>query len=153
MIPYKCAPRLRPRAAPSTSTQLPRTLWAQIKPGSRTITVAMVREAARLAGLDWTDAECQDLAASLSSLAANVDRIDKPTLSNASPLPFHFNPRPPGVALDLPQSRGRLAASSRVARPTRIEDVAFLPVTQLSELRASRSAGAMPSTGCVGRRR
>ena len=82
-----------------TSTLLPGTLWAQIKPGSRTITVAMVREAARLAGLDWTDAECQDLTASLSSLAANVDRIDKPTLSNASPLPFHFNPRPPGVAL------------------------------------------------------
>jgi len=134
--------------------QLPRTLWAQIKPGSRTITVVMVREAARLAGLDWTDAECQDLAASLSSLAANVDRIDKPTLSNASPLPFHFNPRPPGVALDLPQSSVvRLAASSRVARPTRIEDVAFLPVTQLSELRVSRSAGAMPPTGCVGQRR
>ena len=102
-----------------TSTLLPGTLWAQIKPGSRTITVAMVREAARLAGLDWTDAECQDLAASLSSLAANVDRIDKLTLSNASPLPFHFNPRPPGVALDLPQSSGvRLARllASRVRR-------------------------------------
>lgn len=130
-----------------TSTLLPGTLWAQIKPGSRTITVAMVREASRLAGFDWTDAECQDLAASLSSLAANVDRIDKPTLSNASPLPFHFNPRPPGVALDRPQSGGvRLAASSRVARPTRIEDVAFLPATQLSELVRTRQVSSVDLT-------
>ena len=130
-----------------TSTLLPGTLWAQIKPGTRTITVGMVREAARLAGLDWTDAECQDLVTSLSSLAANLDRIDKPALSNASPLPFHFNPRPPGVALDLPQSSGvRLAPPTRVARPTRIEDVAFFPVRQLSELVRTRQVSSVDLT-------
>ena len=129
------------------STLLPGTLWAQIKPGTRTITVGMIREAARLAGLDWTDAECQDLATSLSSLAANLDRIDKPTLSNASPLPFHFNPRPPGVALDLPKSSGvRLAPPTRVARPARIEDVAFFPVRQLSELVRTRQVSSVDLT-------
>jgi Asp-tRNA(Asn)/Glu-tRNA(Gln) amidotransferase A subunit family amidase len=130
-----------------TSTLLPGTLWAQIKPGTRTITVEMVREAARLAGLDWTDAECQDLVTSLSSLAANLDRIDKPALSNASPLPFHFNPRPPGVALDLPKSSGvRLAPPTRVLRPTRIEDVAFFPVRQLSELVRTRQVSSVDLT-------
>ena len=130
-----------------TSTLLPGTLWAQIKPGTSTITVEMVRESARLAGLDWTDAECQDLVTSLSSLAANLDRIDKPTLSNASPLPFHFNPRPPDVALDLPQSSGvRLAPPPRVARPAKIEDVAFFPVRELSELVRTRQVSSVDLT-------
>ena len=79
-----------------TSTLLPGVLWAQMQPGTKDVTLEMVRHSARLAGLTWTDEECQDPVASLSSLARGADGIDKPTLTNASPLPIHFNPRPPG---------------------------------------------------------
>ena len=40
-----------------SSTMFPSTLLAQIKPGTRTIAVGTIREAARLAGLEWSDAE------------------------------------------------------------------------------------------------
>ena len=84
-------------------TLLPGVLWAQMQPGTRKVTVEMVRESARLAGLEWTDQECQDLVDSLSSLARGADGIDKPTLTNASPLPIHFDPNPPGIAPSPPQ--------------------------------------------------
>jgi hypothetical protein len=105
-----------------TSTLLSGTLWAQIKPGSRTITVAMVCEAARLAGLDWTDAECQDLAASLSSLASNVDRIDKPQYLRACQLV---------TAVDsLQANRRRLAIMADVAKVmATIDAVPFTTLT------------------------
>src|SRR5215510_15889922 len=80
-------------AAGLSSTLLPGILWAQIQPGTRTITVEMVRESARLAGLEMSDDEARDLAASLSSLSKHAEQIDKPTLTNASPLPLHFDPR------------------------------------------------------------
>ena len=51
-----------------SSTLLPGVLWAQMQPGTKVVTVEMVRESARLAGLTLTDEESQDLTASLSSL-------------------------------------------------------------------------------------
>lgn len=98
----------------------------------------MVREAARLAGLSWTDEESRELVDALSSLAANADRIAKASLDNASPLPFHFNPRPPGVALRRPRGGVRPGPAARVRRPAALEDAAFWPVAQLSQLVRSR---------------
>ena len=46
-----------------SSTLLPGILWAQIQPGTRTITVEMIRESAHLAGIAMADEEAQDLAA------------------------------------------------------------------------------------------
>jgi len=81
------------------STLLPGVLWAQMQPGTKVVTVEMVREAAKLAGTELTDAEAADLTSSLSSLARGAEGIDRKTLSNASPLPIHFDPRPHGVKI------------------------------------------------------
>ncbi|HEX8027982.1 MAG TPA: hypothetical protein VF491_05955 [Vicinamibacterales bacterium] len=40
-----------------SSTVFPEVLLAQIKPGTKAIAVGTIREAARLAGLEWSDAE------------------------------------------------------------------------------------------------
>jgi Asp-tRNA(Asn)/Glu-tRNA(Gln) amidotransferase A subunit family amidase len=122
-----------------TSTLLPGVLWAQMQAGTRKISLEMVREAARLAGLNWTDAECQDLAESLSSLARGAEAIDKPSLTNASPLPIHFNPNPPGIAAArVPADLFRIETGAPVKRPANLEDVAFWPLTQLADLIRSR---------------
>jgi Asp-tRNA(Asn)/Glu-tRNA(Gln) amidotransferase A subunit family amidase len=122
-----------------TSTLLPGTLWAQIQPGTRTITLEMVREAARLAGLEWSDEECLELRDSLSSLAKHAEGIDKATLTNASPLPWEFNPRPPGLPVPRrPRGGFRLAPAPDVRRPANLEAVAFWPVTYLAELLRTR---------------
>jgi len=130
-----------------TSTLLPGVLWAQMQAGTRTVTVDMVREAARLAGLDWSDEDSQDLTASLSSLARGAEGIDKRTLTNASPLPLHFDPRPPGVPLPpLPPAVFRLESAPGVRRPRTLEAVAFWPVTHLARLLRTRQVTSVELT-------
>ena len=122
-----------------TSTLLPGVLWAQMQQGTKPVTMEMVREAARLAGLNFSDEESQDLAASLSSLARGAEGIDKPTLSNASPLPIHFDPRPPGIPLaPLPAAVFRIEPAPRLTRPGVLEVVAYWPVTHLAQLLRTR---------------
>lgn len=129
-----------------SSTLFPSKLLAQIRPGTKTIAVGTIREAARLAGLEWSDAQCDDVAQSLSALARAVELIDKAALTNASPLPFHFNPRPPGITTAVPSGATRLPARPRVRRPSRFEDVAFWPATHLAELVRSRQATSVELT-------
>lgn len=129
-----------------SSTMFPSILLAQIKPGTKTIAVGTIKEAARLAGLEWSDAECDDVAASLSSLTRSIEMIEKDKLTNASALPFHFDPRPPGVATTAPTGATRLPTAPRVRRPERFEDVAFWPATHLAELVRTRQATSLELT-------
>ncbi len=130
-----------------SSTLFPGVLWAQIQPGTRTITLEMVRESARLAGLPWTDEECEELRDSLSSLARGADGIDKATLTNASPLPIHFDPRPPGIAPPAqPSPVFRIEAAPNVRRPANLEAVAFWPVTHLAHLLQTRQVTSIELT-------
>jgi Asp-tRNA(Asn)/Glu-tRNA(Gln) amidotransferase A subunit family amidase len=123
-----------------SSTLLPGILWAQIQPGTRTITVEMVRGSAELAGLTMSDEEAQDLATSLSSLSKHAEQIDKPTLTNASPLPLQFDPRPHGMALAaLPPALVRMEPVPAVRLPTSLEAVAFWPLTHLAQLLRTRA--------------
>ena len=115
-------------------------LEAQMQPGTMQVSVEMVREAARLAGLAWTDEECRDVADSLSSLAKGAEKIDKDTLTNASPLPIHFDPRPVGVTVTIPRAMFKLANAPRVTRPRNLEDVAFWPLANLGSLLRTRQA-------------
>src|SRR5262245_40165968 len=126
-----------------SSTLLPAILWAQIQPGTRTITVEMIRESANLAGIAISDEEARDLSASLSSLSKHAEQIDKPTLTNASPLPLHFDPRPPGVELAaLPPALFRIEPAAAVKLPANLETVAFWSLTQLAELLRTRAVTA-----------
>lgn len=129
------------------STLLPGVLWAQMQPGTKPVTLDMVRESAKLAGLDWTDAECQEIVDSMSSLARGAEGIDKPTLTNASPLPIHFNPRPAGQpkpAATTPLFRSRIVAPLK--RPTNLETVAFWPVSHLAQLLKTRQVTSVELT-------
>ena len=122
-----------------SSTLLPGVLWAQMQQGTKPVTMEMVREAAKLAGLNFSDEESQDLASSLSSLARGAEGIDKPTLTNASPLPIHFDPRPPGIPLaPLPAAVFRIEPAPRLTRPRVLEVVAFWPVTHIAHLVRTR---------------
>jgi Asp-tRNA(Asn)/Glu-tRNA(Gln) amidotransferase A subunit family amidase len=134
-------------ATGAANTLLPGILWGQIQPGTRRLTLEMVRESARLAGLSWTDQECQELLDALSSFSRHAEGIDKPTLTNASPLPIHFDPRPPGLAQrPLPALVFRVDAAPRLRRPQNLESVAFWPLTHLAHLVQSRQVRSVELT-------
>ena len=126
-------------ATGAANSLLPGVLWGQIQPGTRRLTTEMVREAARLAGLSWTDQECQELLEAMSSFSRHAEGIDKPSLTNASPLPIHFDPRPPGLEQPLPPPAVlRLDATPRLRRPQNLDALAFWPLTHLAQLLRSR---------------
>lgn len=122
------------------TTLLPGVLWAQMQQGTKVVTSEMVREAAKLAGLEITDADAADLTSSLSSLARGAEGIGKKALTNASPLPIHFDPRPHGVKIPPPPSAPlfRTEPAPPVRRPANIEAVAFWPITHLAQLLRTR---------------
>jgi Asp-tRNA(Asn)/Glu-tRNA(Gln) amidotransferase A subunit family amidase len=115
-------------------------LEAQIQPGTMPVSVDMVREAAKLAGLTWTDDEAREVTDALSRMAKGAEKIDKDSLTNASPLPIHFDPRPVGVQTTIPRATLRLAAPPRVKRPPNLEDAAFWPLAELASLVRTRQA-------------
>ncbi len=130
-----------------SSTLMPGLVWAQIQPGTKTISVEMVREAARLAGLPFSDKECAELTSSLSSLAKHAEEIDKPALTNASPLPIHFDPRPPGLPLPPRQPAiFEIEPAPSLSRPKNLEAVAFWPVTHLAHLLRTGAASSVDLT-------
>jgi Asp-tRNA(Asn)/Glu-tRNA(Gln) amidotransferase A subunit family amidase len=124
----------------------PKILLAQIAPGTAVIAPGTIREAARLAGHDWSEEACREVAESLSSLAASVTRIDKDGLTNASPLPLHFDPRPPGEAIPMPTGGLRLPKAPTVKRPSSLSDVAFWPATHLAALIRERQVTSVELT-------
>lgn len=134
-------------ATGAANTLLPGALWAQIQPGTRKLTIEMVREAARLAGLSWADQECQELLDALSSFSRHAEGIDKPALTNASPLPIHFDPRPHGISeRPLPPAALRLDTAPQLRRPQNLEALAFWPLTHLAQLVQSRQVTSVELT-------
>ena len=134
-------------SAGAGSTLLPGVLWAQMQPGTKPVTLEMVRESARLAGLNWTDEECADLIESLSSLARGAEGIDKPSLTNASPLPVHFDPRPPGLAwTPPPPATFDVEPAPALRRPSNLEAVAFWPLTHVAHLLQTRQVTSVELT-------
>lgn len=127
-------------ATGAASTLLPGVLWAQMQQGTKVVTVEMVREAAKLAGFELTDADAADLTSSLSSLARGAEGIDRRTLTNASPLPMHFDPRPHGVKIPTPPAAPlfRIEPAPLFKKPATIEACAFLPITHLAQLIRTR---------------
>jgi Asp-tRNA(Asn)/Glu-tRNA(Gln) amidotransferase A subunit family amidase len=121
-------------------------LLAQIQPGTVKLPAASIREAARVAGLTWTEEEAQDVADALASFAKHAEKIDKDALSNASPLPIHYDPRPPGAALPITRAAFRPPPAARVQRPQNLEDAAFWSIPQLAQLIRSRQVTASELT-------
>src|SRR5689334_14607991 len=82
-------------------TLLPGVLWAQMSAaGTSKITVPMIKEAARLAGLEFSDEDCAPI---LESVNGNLNRIvalhDIDIPNDIAP-PFYFSPVTPGMKVD-----------------------------------------------------
>jgi Asp-tRNA(Asn)/Glu-tRNA(Gln) amidotransferase A subunit family amidase len=116
------------------STLLPGVLWARLNQGAE-ITVATIAGAEELAGLRFSDEQRQLLVDALKVQQAQIEQIHQIPLDNSVAPAVVFDPVPPGVTLRLPVKRQTVR--SRVAQravPADLEELAFLPVTELAEL-------------------
>jgi Asp-tRNA(Asn)/Glu-tRNA(Gln) amidotransferase A subunit family amidase len=118
-----------------TAPLLPGVLWAKMsESGATTIDAAMLKSAAIIAGLDFSEAT---LASMVQGVNQNLGRIQalhaQKIPDNVAP-PFYFSPLVPGMQVERARQPWRMSKLPAIKRPTRLEDVAFWPVTHLAQL-------------------
>ena len=124
-----------------TSTLFPGVLWAKLEtksaaqqPQPATITKAMLREAATVAGLSFTDQQLDRMLDGVNKLLPVYADIRKVQLDNSVAPALYFNPILPGIKIDRTKRPTRASTPEQVHRPSNLEDAANWPVTQLAEL-------------------
>jgi len=128
------------------STLFPGVLWAETHGGQEAVTPEMIDRAARLAGLDFSEADRLEMVETLTSnleLFRELRQI--PIDQNVTP-PLHFNPMVPGQRLNDERRPFRPSPPPTVRRPANLEDVAFWPVTHLAALVESRQVTSVELT-------
>jgi len=125
------------------ATLLPGALLAQAQDAPQ-ITLGMVDEAARIAGISLSPDAEKKIADDLSrknGLPANFKAIREMNLGNDTPSALVFNPFLPGQK--TPAGRNVFKYTRpRIGRPKTDEDLAFLPVTHLAALIRSRAVSS-----------
>ena len=130
-----------------TSAPFARALWAQARQApAATVTAAMVREAAAVAGLTYSDADLQGMLGSLNRILARAMDLHQAPPENDAPSPMPFNPRVPGIPVSVPARVHRPSTPLRQIRPAALDDVAFWSVLQLSDLLQRRAVTSVELT-------
>lgn len=127
-------------------TLLPGVLWAKVAEGVD-ITVATIAAAEEMAGLKFDDAERTMMLEGLKLQQTRIENLHKVAISNSVAPALVFNPVPAGMR--VPREPKRAMVRSRVAAATSPSDagqLAFLPVTQLSELMRRRRITSLQLT-------
>jgi hypothetical protein len=118
-----------------SSTLFPGVLWAKLKEAKdshRTgtnsatqtneaanvvITKDMLRDAASVAGLEFTDQQLDKMLAGVNKNLAHYRELRKIPLENAIAPPLYFNPILPGTKIDRIKRPIRMSAPPKVERP------------------------------------
>src|SRR5205807_1066434 len=130
-----------------TSTLLPGVLWTRMQDErAERVTAAMLKDALRVAGLEFTDEEQQQI---LNGVNQNLDRYEElrhmHVDRNLAP-PLYCSPLVPGSRLDRTERPFRPGAAPSVKRPAALEDVAFWPIAHLAHLIKTRQVRSIELT-------
>src|SRR5687768_11548544 len=116
------------------STLMPGVLWAKAADGEE-INAATIACAEEIAGLKFDEAEREMMVDGLKTLESRIQALHKIPLSNSVVPAIVFNPRPVSAA-PAPRVRGKMTRSIVTVprKPRDLNELAFLPVTVLSEM-------------------
>jgi Asp-tRNA(Asn)/Glu-tRNA(Gln) amidotransferase A subunit family amidase len=129
------------------STLVPGIVWARIQEnGGQKVTLAMINEALKLAGVEVSDEEKTGLVDGANRNLAGFDDLRKLHIPPDVSPPFHFSPVTPGMTVSKAKQPFRLSAAPTVKRPANLEDVAFWPVRHLAELVRTRQVSSIELT-------
>jgi Asp-tRNA(Asn)/Glu-tRNA(Gln) amidotransferase A subunit family amidase len=110
------------------------------------ITKEMVRSAASIIGLEFTEAERDTVTAELDDTRDDLQAIRDMKLNNAVPPALVFNPIPVGKQFDLEQTRQVFDIPQNVELPANRDDLAFYSVTELASLIRDRKISSVELT-------
>ena len=126
-------------------TVFPGVLWAHMQARGE-ITSEIVADAGAVAGLDFTDAERDMMLADLNSNLEAYEALREMSVSNRVPPAVQFDPALPGRDLPSETRPFRFTRHIGLRRPADPETLAFMPVTQLSELIRTRQLSSTELT-------
>ena len=115
-----------------SSSLLPGAL-AAIAQDQDTITAEMLFQAEKIAGLKFTEEERQEIVEDLNLFKGSYKELRNLHMHNSVPLSLYFNPIPPGKSFSIEKRSFQISAVN-AKMPSRIEDIAFYPVTHLAKL-------------------
>jgi len=120
------------------STLFPGALWAQTKQGQAEVTIEMIDHAAKLAGLSLSEADREEMLDGVRNNLQGFTELHELRIDQNVPPPLYFNPAVPGQVFDEPQRPFNAGPRPSISRPDKLEEVAFWPVTELSQLIETR---------------
>ncbi len=124
------------------SSLFPGALWAQSAGATAAITSEMIAAAAQLAGLRISEVDREEMVAGINANLASYEALREIHIDQNVPPPLYFNPAVPGQTFSNERKPFVRGARSRVMRPAILEDIAFWPVTDLSQLIESRQVSS-----------
>ncbi len=128
------------------STLLPGLLWAKAAEGAE-INSAAIACAEELAGLKFDPEEREMMVDGLKTQQGRLEAIHRIPLANSVAPAIIFNPLPAGMSVSRGARRAPIRSTVAVrARPQNLDDLAFLPVTALSELIRTRRVTSLELT-------
>jgi Asp-tRNA(Asn)/Glu-tRNA(Gln) amidotransferase A subunit family amidase len=129
------------------ATLAPGVLWTRVQDqGAERVTLEMVTDALKLAGIDATEEERRSMVAGANQALGRYEAVRQMDIPNDVSPPFHFSPLVPGITVDKSKRVFRLSTPATVRRPANLEDVAFWPVRQLAELIRTKKVTSLELT-------
>ncbi len=130
-----------------TTTLLPGVLWAKMQEKKELrISKEMIAEAEKLAGLEFTDEERDLMLEGVDEYLGKYEELRKIRIDNSVPPALHFNPVLPGMTFDNEHKPMKMSKVGKQKRPRNLEEVAFWPVTRLSQLIKSKQVSSVDLT-------
>jgi Asp-tRNA(Asn)/Glu-tRNA(Gln) amidotransferase A subunit family amidase len=128
------------------ATLLPGILWAEMQqePEAR-VTPEMLRDALALAGLTFSEEDQKSMLQGVNRQLTSFEEVRKLEIPNDVAPPFYFSPIVPGMKVNRTREPLHFSAQN-VKRPANLEDVAFWPVVQLSQLIKTKQVTSLELT-------
>jgi Asp-tRNA(Asn)/Glu-tRNA(Gln) amidotransferase A subunit family amidase len=128
-----------------STTLFPGVLWARLQEEPE-LTTQIVSEAAKVAGLDFTEEELDDMVRGLNSNLRSYEALRRQPVPNEVPPAVQFDPVLPGREFPSGEGVFRPSRIPDLQAPENLEEAAFWPVTHLAELIRTRQVSAMDLT-------
>ena len=128
------------------STLFPGALWAQSEGGTSPITSNMIDAAAKLAGLQFSADDRDEMLAGINANLASYEALRHIEIDQNVPPPLYFSPVVPGQTFSDVRRAFRVERKETPERPANLQDVAFWPLTELARLIETRQVTSVDLT-------
>ena len=126
-------------AAGLGATALPAKAWMRFQEAqANELTASMINDAARVAGVEFTDDELELMVDDLNRQLSAYEELRAVEIPNSVAPAVRFDPVLPWKSYPSESTVFRYTRRRGIERPTRLEDVSFWPVTDLAELVRTR---------------